>query len=138
MELKGPIKTNEAWILATLILHQAGVGSLPSELYNQLDLLDGGSVWLWSLAYEVLQQPEYLERTLSAVQQTEPLFRGLAYLRLHQLTGEIRWVSAARRISTRSNRAAPNIVTALLSIELEMPASAVMPPFQLVGSTPEL
>lgn len=135
-ELRGSMKTNEAWIHATLALNRAGAVSLPSELYNQLDLLDGGSVWLWGLAYEVLQQPEYLERALSAVRPPEPLFRGLAYLRLHQLTGEMRWVSAARRISTRSNRAAPNVETALLSIELEMPARAVTPPFQFVGSPP--
>ena len=135
-ELRGPMKTNEAWIHATLALNRTGAASLPSELYNQLDLLDGGSVWLWGLAYEVLQQPEYLERALSAVRPPEPLFRGLAYLRLHQLTGEMRWVSAARRILTRSNRAAPDVGTALLSIELEMPARAVTPPFQLVGSPP--
>jgi hypothetical protein len=112
------------------------VASLPSELYKQLDLLDDGSIWLWGLAYEVLQQPEYLKRALSAARPAEPLFRGLAYLRLHQLTGEMRWVSAARRISTRSNRAAPNIGTALLAIELEMPARALTPPFQLVGCSP--
>ncbi len=133
-ELRGPMKTNEAWIHATLALNQVGATSLPSALYNQLDLLDGGSVWLWSLAYEVLQQPKYIERALSVLRPSEPLFRGLAYLRLHQLTGEIHWVSSARRILTRSNRAAPNFGTALLSIELEMPARAVTPPFQFVGS----
>jgi serine/threonine protein kinase len=135
-ELSAPIKSNEAWLHATLALNRAGVASLPSELYKQLDLLDDGSIWLWGLAYEVLQQPEYLKRALSAARPAEPLFRGLAYLRLHQLTGEMRWVSAARRISTRSNRAAPNIGTALLAIELEMPARAVTPPFQLVGCSP--
>lgn len=135
-ELSGPMKTNEAWIHATLALNRVGAVSLPSELYNQLDLLDGGSVWLWGLAHEVLQQPEYLERALSALRPPEPLFRGLAYLRLHQVTGEMRWVSAARRISTRSNRAAPNVGAALLSIELEIPARAVTPPFQFVGSPP--
>ena len=135
-ELRGPMKTNEAWINAILALNRVGAVSLPSEFYNHLDLLDGGSVWLWGLAYEVLQQPEYLERALSALRPPEPLFRGLAYLRLHQLTGEMRWVSAARRISTRFNRAAPNVENALLSIELEMPARAVMPPFQFVGSPP--
>jgi serine/threonine protein kinase len=135
-ELSAPIKSNEAWLHATLALNRAGVASLPSELYKQLDLLDDGSIWLWGLAYEVLQQPEYLKRALSAVRPAEPLFRGLAYLRLHQLTGEMRWVSAARRISTRSNRAAPNIGTALLAIELEMPARALTPPFQLVGCSP--
>jgi hypothetical protein len=136
-ELSAPIKSNEAWLQATLALNRAGVASLPSELYKQLDLLDSGSVWLWGLAYEVLQQPEYLKRALSVVRPAEPLFRGLAYLRLHQLTGEMRWVSAARRISTHSNRgAAPNVRTALLAIELEMPARAVTPPFQLVGCSP--
>ena len=135
-ELRGPMKTNEAWIHATLALNRAGAVSLPSKLCNQLDLLDGGSIWFWGLAYEVLQQPGYLERALSAVRPPEPLFRGLAYLRLHQLTGEMRWVSVARRISTRSNRATQNVETALLSIELEMPARAVTPPFQLVSSQP--
>jgi serine/threonine protein kinase len=136
-ELRRPMKTNEAWIHAILALNRAGEVSLPSKLCTQLELLDGGSVWLWSLAYEVLQQPEYLERALSTIRRPPaPLFRALAYLRLHQLTGEMRWVSAARRISTHSNRVAPNVGTALLSIELEMPARAVTPPFQLVGSPP--
>lgn len=133
-ELSAPMKINEAWIYATLALNRAGVASLPFELINQLESLDSGSIWLWGLAYDVLQQPEYLKRTLSSPKPSEPLFHGLAYLRLHQLTGEMRWVSAARRISTRSNRTAPYIETALLSIELEMPARAVMPPFQFVDS----
>ncbi len=132
-DLKGSMKTNEAWIHATLELNRVGVTSLPSEFYNQLNLLNGGSVWLWGLAYEILQQPEYLDRALSAVRPPEPLFCALAYLRLHQLTGEMRWVSAAQRILTRSNKEAPNVATALLSIELEMPARAVTPPFQLVS-----
>jgi serine/threonine protein kinase len=127
-ELSVPMKSNEKWLHASLALHQVGAISLPPELPYQLDLMDGGSVWLWGLAYEVFQQPGYLDRALSAVWPTEPLCRGLAHLRLHQLTGEMRWVSAARRIATRSNRAAPSIRTSLLSIELEMPARSVEPP----------
>jgi tRNA A-37 threonylcarbamoyl transferase component Bud32 len=133
-ELGESMATDEAWLQALLALSKAGAVSLPSELNSRLNLLAGGSVWLWALAYEVFQLPEYLERAVSAELPSVPFFRGMACLRLHQLTGEMRWVSAARKVSRHSNRTSLDIWTELLSIELEMPARAVAPPFQIVNS----
>jgi hypothetical protein len=90
--------------------------------------LDGGSVWLWALAYDAFQEQIHLDRAISAARPRDPLQRGLACLRLHQVTGEMRWLKAARRIAASTNWAASRLRALLLAIEIEAPARAVMPP----------
>ncbi len=129
MDSQPLLNADPAQLHALLALNRAGAIALPAQLQQQLDLLSGGSVWLWSMAYEVLHQPDYLQRALTATLPSEPLFRGLAYLRLHQLTGETRWVAAARRLSNRYPPATAGFKSHLLAIELQMPARAITPPW---------
>jgi len=116
-------------IQAALTLVHAGTIEPPSGIYEELEKLEAGSVWLWGKAYDVWQRDEHLERACTAPQPSDPLPHGLAYLRLHQLTGEMRWVGAARRISNRKLRTAPDFDGVQLAIELEMPARAVAMPY---------
>jgi hypothetical protein len=68
--------------------------------------------------------------------------RGFALLRLYQVTGETRWLDAARRLADAAAArwhgrpvAFDNwaLGTALLLIELEAPERAVLPAFSLAG-----
>jgi len=117
-------------IQAALALMHAGTIEPPSGIYQELEKLNMGSVWLWGQAYDVWQQAEHLDRACATPLPGNPLPRGLAYLRLHQLTGELRWVGAARRTATRQLRSSPDFGSVQLAIELEMPARAVPMPYR--------
>lgn len=130
-------RTRDGWLIqAALALLQAGVVPQPQGISRALDKLETGSVWLWGQAFDAWQRTEHLERACAAPLPPNPLLRGLARLRLHQLTGEMRWVSAARRIATRRLRIAPDADSALLAIELEMPACAVAMPYSAGQGVP--
>jgi predicted Ser/Thr protein kinase len=118
----------EGMLHATLALCHCGGLPWPTDLRARLDILDGGSVWLWALAYDAFQEQIHLDRAISAARPRDPLQRGLACLRLHQVTGEMRWLKAARRIAASTNWAASRLRALLLAIEIEAPARAVMPP----------
>lgn len=125
----GPAKSARL-LGAALALVRTGLLPQPKKIYEELDRLEAGSVWLWGQAFDLWQQAEHLERACAAPLPRNPLQRGLTLLRLHQLTGEWRWVSAARRIATRQLRTAPGSDSALLAIELEMPARSVAVPYR--------
>lgn len=58
--------------------------------------------------------------------------RGFALLRLHQLTGDMRWVADANRVVARAPSVRlPALDTALLMAELKAPERAILPPFLL-------
>jgi len=113
---------------AALALMQAGVIAQPEGIYRALDQLKTGSVWLWGQAVDVWHRSEHVERACAALLPRSPVLRGYSRLRLHQLTGGMHWVTAARRTATQRLRTAPDTDGALLAIELERPAHfAVMP-----------
>jgi serine/threonine protein kinase len=116
-------------IQAALALVQAGTIAQPTGVYAELGKLKAGSVWLWGQAFDLWQQAEHLERACAASVPRNPLLRGLSFLRLHQLTGEMRWVAAARRIATHELCNAPDVDGVRLAIELEMPARAMAMPY---------
>ncbi len=130
-DLKEPINNDEVWIYTTLLLHQSGTITLPSDLPQKLDVLDGGSFWLWASAFRIFQRSKYFDRALSAIESSELSLLGFAYLRLHQLTGEIHWVSKAKKLTTTSRKAVQDFGTALLTIENDMAAGSIKPPFRL-------
>jgi hypothetical protein len=111
---------------AALALVKSGVLADPPDLRARLARVDPApfdAVWLWALAHEVLADERFLHRALSAARPETTLEHGLALLRLHQLTGELRWIDDAQRLlltappSTRASRRD----TALLAAELMMP-----------------
>jgi hypothetical protein len=118
---------------AVLALGQRGTVHIPTDVPARLEALlvaGEGSVWLWALAHDALADSRFAQRALAVSRPTERLERGLALLRLHQLTGDLRWVADARRIVTTSDRRPMrNIDTALLMIELKAPEQAVWPSF---------
>lgn len=74
-----------------------------------------------------------MPRAIAAARPPDPLRRGLACLRLHQMTGEMRWVTAARRVAASANGALPDLGATLLAIELEAPGRAMAPLLQAGG-----
>jgi hypothetical protein len=89
-----------------------------------------GDVWLWALAHDVYADDRFRTRALTARRPKRPLTRTLAQLRLHQLTGEMRFVTAAAHALRNAPRAdLPASDTALLVAELMAPELAALPPF---------
>lgn len=115
---------------AALALAQAGAIPLPADICNRLDALRSGSAWLWALAHDAFPDGGYLERARVAPRPPDPLLRGLRHLRLYRLTGEARWLDAARRRAAALSHAAPGFAATLLAIELEAPARSELPPWQ--------
>lgn len=107
-------------------LAHAGFGPVPwnDEIQKRLASEEGGSVWLWTEAWERLEDPGYLSRALSARRPSDKLGRGLACLRLYQVTGDPRWIRRVRRHLSQASHAADS----LLSFELAMPSRMVAPP----------
>ncbi len=118
---------------AALSLGRAGVIALPPALGGRLARLGAareGNVWLWALAHDAYARSGYRELALAAARPRAPVARGFALLRLHQLTGEMRWVAAASRIAAeRRKRPFVDIDGALLAIEMIAPERAVLPFF---------
>lgn len=117
---------------AALSLARAGVISVPAGLPRRLEALSGtstGDVWLWALAADVFADDRFKSLALAAPLPRAHLWRGLALLRLHQLTGDTRWVADAVRIVTRTpNGCLAARSAALLVAELSMPERMRMPP----------
>ena len=109
---------------AALALARTGTVALPAGTYEELERIKLGSAWLWGDAYDQWQQASHAKRASAAELPRDRLMRGLTLLRLHQVTGDMRWVGKARRIATQQLRNTTNVFCALLAIELEMPARA--------------
>jgi hypothetical protein len=118
---------------ASLSLGRTGAVALPPTLDARLAKLGTareGSVWLWALAHDSYARSEYRELALAAARPRTPEARGFALLRLHQLTGEMRWIAAASRITAaRRGRAVLDIPGALLMVEMATPERATLPFF---------
>lgn len=90
-----------------------------------------GDVWLWSMAHDLFADDRFKALALAAPLPGRPLMRGLALLRLHQLTGDTRCVADADRVAARAPCfRLPAFDTALLMAELKAPESAILPPFR--------
>ena len=125
--LRSPAATDDCdgdILHAMLALHQSGAIPTPINLPDRLAQTKHGSVWLWSLAYDVFQDPRYQERALSAALPSDPIGHGFACLRLHQLTGELHWVDAARQ---DCKIAVMSPLSMLLLIECQSPSRAIPP-----------
>ena len=120
----------EPVLQATLALQQAGVLAPDPTLFHRLDALKGGSVWLWSLAHDLLHSPRYRNRALAARLPDDPAHRGFACLRLHQLTGQMHWIKAARQAGQDAASAGKSLESRLLALELCAPSRFVQPPLQ--------
>jgi predicted Ser/Thr protein kinase len=118
-----------------LSLAKTGVVPVRADLAARLEALpeaQASDVWFWSLAHDVFADDRFKALALSAKLPSSPLKRGFALLRLHQLTGETRWISDANRVVARApNAGLPGWGTALLMAELMGPERAVLPPFLL-------
>jgi Protein kinase domain len=138
LRTRGSNATDRQLIFAALSLSKTCGVALRADLPARLQSLsktNSGDVWLWAQAYDVLADPRFKSLALSARLPRTPLRRGFALLRLHQLTGEMQWVTAARRVLSdapdgRLNAAA----TGLLVAELKAPERAIMPFFLFLPS----
>ena len=101
-------------LLAYLELSLAKTGAVPvrADLPARLRAIretHASDVWLWSLAHDVFADDRFKALALAARLPSRPLWRGLALLRLHQLTGDTRWVVKANRVVARApNARLPN------------------------------
>jgi hypothetical protein len=115
-----------------LSLGKTGTVAVPTDLPARLEALSetqAGDVWLWALAHDVLADDRFKALALAARLPSRPLRHGFALLRLHQLTGDMRWVSDANRLVARApNVRLPERGTALLMAELKAPERAILPP----------
>ncbi|MCQ0094195.1 phosphotransferase [Roseovarius sp. M141] len=123
---------DESVLHAKLELQRSSVLAQSSDTREQLDRLRGGSIWLWSLAYDIYQDETYLDRALAAEVPQNPIHHGFACLRLHQLTGDMHWVKAALRDANTASLSPESI---LLSIECGAPSRAEAP---LLTGLPDL
>lgn len=126
-----------AWATLALALARAGVTAPHAELEARLEALrrqEAGGVWLWALAHDVFGRDDDRARALAATLPSAPLARAFAMLRLHQLTGEGRWVARATRALARAPDAGlPADEAALLVAELMAPERAIVPPALLAS-----
>jgi serine/threonine-protein kinase len=131
---EGRARINESLLVyAALSLNKTGAVSARELLAQRLHALgdiQAGSVWLWALAHDVFSDDRFRELALAAKLPSRPLDRGLALLRLHQLTGDDKWVALAGRLVARApTLRLPALDTALLLAELRAPERVVLPPF---------
>jgi predicted Ser/Thr protein kinase len=119
-------------IYVALSLGKTGAVGMPSAVPPRLEALSEtqtGDVWLWALAHDVFADDRFKALALAATLPSSPLRRGFALLRLHQLTGDMRWVTDASRIVAKApNVRLPERDTALLVTELAAPEVATLPP----------
>jgi hypothetical protein len=116
-----------------LSLAKTGAVGVRADLRARLDALSetkSGNVWLWALAHDIFADDRFKALALDARLPSNPLRRGFALLRLHQLTGDLHWIAAAHGV-VAGERAAPlpALDTALLMAELKAPESAIFPPY---------
>lgn len=120
-------------LMAILALIQCGAVAIPTDLTARLEAFgkaQKGHIWLWSLAHDVLAQPHYKARALLAKKPKDPVLRVFALLRMHQLTGDMRWVRDARRLTAKyAKDGLLEKHLALLLIEQAAPHNAILPPF---------
>ncbi|WMJ07803.1 AarF/UbiB family protein [Nitrosomonas sp. sh817] len=120
-------------LMAILALIQCGAAAIPTDLTARLEAFgkaQKGHIWLWSLAHDVLAQPHYKARALLAKKPKDPVLRVFALLRMHQLTGDMRWVRDARRLTAKyAKDGLLEKHLALLLIEQAAPHNAILPPF---------
>jgi hypothetical protein len=122
-------------IYLALLLARTGAVAVRTDLPARLQTVhetDAADVWLWAVAHDIFADAEFKARALAARLPARPLLRGLAMLRLHQLTGDLRWVTRANRAAASGpNARLPERDTALLVAELMSPERAIAPPFGL-------
>ncbi|MBX9894184.1 MAG: protein kinase [Nitrosomonas sp.] len=125
--------TESLRLMATLALVQCGIAAIPTDLSARLEAFgkaQKGHIWLWSLAHDVLAQPHYKVRALLAKKPKDPVLRVFALLRMHQLTGDMRWARDARRLVAKyAKDGLLEKHLALLLIEQAAPHNAILPPF---------
>ena len=118
-------------LLAYVELSLGKTGAVPvrADLPARLEALretQASDVWLWSLAHDVFADDRFKALALAARLPSRPLRRGFALLRLHQLTGDTRWVTDANRVVAKApNVRLPQRDTALLMAELKAPERAI-------------
>lgn len=131
----GPCVAEPLLAYVELSLGKAGVIPVRSDLPARLEALreaQASDVWLWSLAHDVFADDRFRALALAARLPSRPLKRAFALLRLHQLTGDTRWITDANcALSTAPNTRLPGRDTALLMAELKAPERAILPPFLL-------
>lgn len=120
---------------AALALVKCGAITVPAGLPSRLAALgemQADSVWLWALAHDIFADDRFKTLALAVRRPKAPLAHGFALLRLHQLTGDMHWVTDARRMmATAPNVRLSERDTALLMAELKAPERAILPPFPL-------
>jgi Protein kinase domain len=124
-------------VYAALSLVKAGVVTAPPDLLSQLEILHerhAGHVWLWALAHDVFADVRFKARALAARRPVGALKRAFAYLRLHQLTGDMTWVGEARRVVETARVRDQPLDIALLVAELMAPERAMLPPYITPGT----
>lgn len=114
-----------------LALARAGLLPQPDMLGALAALpLGAGDTELWALAYDAYAEPAFAERAAVAARRSNDSYD---LLRVHQLTGETDWLTAARRQAHAAARHAapgsPDLGVALQLIELETPCRSLRPPF---------
>jgi hypothetical protein len=122
-------------VLAALSLAKSKTIAIPTWLIAQLDLLyktQEGSVWLWALAYDIFADQRYKALALAAKRPKDLMAQGFALLRMHQITGDMHWVSAVQRLVRRYRKCKfSDRQIALLTVESNAPEKATFPFFLL-------
>jgi hypothetical protein len=115
-------------VYAALQLARTGALPMPPDVPARLMFLAEtrrGDVWLWAAAYDTYGEARFRTLALASRLPQRPLKRGLALLRLHQLTGSMRFADDAVRVLTGAPCArSPIRETALMVAELMAPESA--------------
>jgi predicted Ser/Thr protein kinase len=127
------------YLLAALALARTGRVPTPRPLASRVEALartGRGGVWLWALAHDVFASDRFRTLALSTTLPPAPLMRSFALLRRYQLTGEPRFLLAARRATRADAPGLPDGATALLAAELLAPETALPPPFRSIFGVP--
>jgi hypothetical protein len=118
-----------------LMVAKAGVTAATPDLEARLDAVrraGAGDVWLWALAHDVYADESYRRLALGVPLPSLPSPRALAFLRLHQITGDMAWIASALEASAgvpvgpAGSTDVPRLVCELLQ-----PEHAMLPPYEL-------